>query len=139
METITRGQLAKKCDVNIEALRYYEKRKLIDPPKRSETGYRLYTEDDITRIRFIKNAQKLGFSLNEILELLKLRIYKNKSCEEAKKKSQAKLEDVESKIKTLKIIKKSLKELIQQCEESVPTNHCPILSKFESQNNLGTK
>jgi MerR family transcriptional regulator, Zn(II)-responsive regulator of zntA len=134
METMTRGELAKKCGVNIEALRYYEKRKLIDPPKRSETGYRLYTEDDVTRIRFIKNAQKLGFSLNEILELLKLRIYKNKSCEEARKKSQAKLEDVDNKIKTLKIIKRSLKELIKQCEEAIPTNHCPILSEFETQN-----
>lgn len=139
METMTRSELAKKCDVNIEALRYYEKRKLIDLPKRSESGYRLYTEDDVTRIRFIKNAQKLGFSLNEILELLKLRIYKNKSCEEARKKSQAKLEDVENKIKALMIIQKSLKDLIKKCEKSVPTNHCPILSEFEFQNNLGTK
>ncbi len=136
METMTRGELAKKCDVNVEALRYYEKRKLIDPPKRSEAGYRLYTEEDITRIRFIKNAQTLGFSLNEILELLKLRIYKNKSCEGAMKKAQAKLEDVEIKIKTLRIIKKSLKELIKQCEEAIPTNDCPILSKFESQNSF---
>jgi len=71
METLTRGKLAKRSGVNIETLRYYEKRKLIDPPRRSEAGYRLYTPADILRIRFIKNAQKLGFTLKEIRELLK--------------------------------------------------------------------
>ncbi len=52
MDTLTRSELAKKCDVNVEALRYYEKRKLIDPPNRSETEYRFYTEDDAVKIRF---------------------------------------------------------------------------------------
>ncbi len=79
METLTRGKLAKRSGVNIETLRYYEKRNLIDPPRRSEAGYRLYTPADILRIRFIKNAQKLGFTLKEIRELLKLRIKVNTS------------------------------------------------------------
>ena len=73
---MTRSKLAKECGVNIESLRYYEKRRLIDPPKRSEVGYRLYSKEDAARIRFIQNAKKLGFTLNEILELLKLRVKK---------------------------------------------------------------
>jgi len=136
MENMTRGEFAKKCGVNIEALRYYEKRRLMDPPRRSASGYRMYSENDITKVCFIKNAQKLGFSLNEILDLLKLRIYKEKSCDKAMGKAQEKLEDIENKIKTLNTIKKALKELIVQCQESAPTTGCPILSKFESQNNL---
>jgi len=81
MVTMTRSKLAKECGVNIESLRYYEKRSLIDPPKRSEVGYRLYSKEDAARIRFIQNAKKLGFTLNEILQLLKLRVKKNESCE----------------------------------------------------------
>ncbi len=59
METMTRGKLAKECGVNIESFRYYEKRRLIDPPKRSEVGYRLYSREDAAGIRFIQNAKKL--------------------------------------------------------------------------------
>ena len=132
MKTMTRGELAKECGVNIEALRYYEKRKLIDPPKRSEVGYRLYSKVDAARIHFIRNAQKLGFTLNEIMELLKLRVNKNESCELVLGKAQKKLNEVAQKIKGLKSMKKVLKQLIHQCKESMPTSDCPILGSFES-------
>ena len=132
MKTMTRGELAKECGVNIEALRYYEKRRLIDPPMRSEIGYRLYSKEDAARIRFIRNAQKLGFTLNEILELLKLRVNKNESCESVLKKTKKKLNEVEQKIRGLKSMKKVLKQLIHQCKESMPTSDCPILGSFES-------
>ena len=132
MKTMTRGELAKECGVNIEALRYYEKRRLIDPPKRSEVGYRLYSKEDAARLRFIRNAQKLGFTLNEILELLKLRIKKNERCEPVREKAQKKLNDVEQKIKGLKSMKKVLKQMIHRCEESTLTSDCPILGSFES-------
>ncbi|MFQ5451637.1 MAG: MerR family transcriptional regulator [Nitrospinaceae bacterium] len=132
MRNFTRGDLAEKCGVNIEALRYYEKRGLIDPPPRSAAGYRLYSMEDAVKIRFIKNAQKLGFTLNEIMELLQLRIHKNESCESVMDKAQNKLEEVESKIQGLKSLKKVLKQMIRQCEESTPTSDCPILSSFES-------
>ncbi|TDJ50494.1 MAG: MerR family transcriptional regulator [Nitrospina sp.] len=136
MENMTRSELARKCGVHIETLRYYETKKLMDSPKRSESGYRLYTLADAVKIRFIKNAQKLGFTLNDISDLLQLRIYKEKSCDKAMVKAQEKLEDIENKIKTLNIIKMALKELIKQCEESTPTTGCPILSKFETKNIL---
>ena len=132
MEGLTRSQLAKKCQVNIETLRYYEKRKLLAPPPRSVSGYRLYSEEDAAKIRFIKNAQKLGFTLKEIGDLLKLRVRKNSSCESVLNKAQKKLNEVEKKIKDLKSMQSVLDQLIGQCEKSLPTNDCPILSSFES-------
>lgn len=129
---MTRSELAKKCGVNIEALRYYEGRGLIDPPPRSDVGYRQYSEEDAAKIRFILNAKKLGFTLNEIMELLKLRVHKNESCDSVLKKAQMKLNEVEKKIQGLKSMKKVLKQMIKKCEEATPTNDCPILSSFES-------
>lgn len=132
METLTRGKLAKRSGVNIETLRYYEKRNLIDPPRRSEAGYRLYTPADILRIRFIKNAQKLGFTLKEIRELLKLRIKINTSCDSVLKKAEHKRAEIMVKIKDLNLMKRALDQLIHKCEESIPTEDCPILESIES-------
>ncbi len=132
MVTMTRSKLAKECGVNIESLRYYEKRRLIDPPKRSEVGYRLYSKEDAARIRFIQNAKKLGFTLNEILQLLKLRVKKNESCESVLAKTQTKLDEVDQKIKGLNSMKKVLKQMIHQCQEATLTGDCPILCSFES-------
>jgi len=115
MVTMTRSKLAKECGVNIESLRYYEKRRL-----------------DAARIRFIQNAKKLGFTLNEILELLKLRVKKNESCESVLAKTQTKLDEVDQKIKGLKSMKKVLKQMIHQCQEATLTGDCPILCSFES-------
>ena len=132
METLTRGELAKRSRVNIETLSYYEKRNLIDPPRRSEAGYRLYTPADILRIRFIKNAQKLGFTLKEIRELLKLRIKINSSCDSVLKKAEHKRAEIMVKIKDLQSMKRTLDQLIHKCEQSIPTEDCPILESFES-------
>ena len=132
METLTRGELAKRSRVNIETLRYYEKRNLIDPPRRSEAGYRLYTPADILRIRFIKNAQKLGFTLKEIRELLKLRIKINSSCDSVLKKAEHKRAEIMVKIKDLQSMTRTLDQLIHKCEQSIPTEDCPILESFES-------
>ncbi len=132
MDTLTRGELAKRSGVNIETLRYYERRKLIDPPPRSEAGYRLYTPADILRIRFIKNAQKLGFTLKEIRELLKLRIKVNTSCDSVLKKAEHKRTEIMVKIKDLQSMKRALDQLIHKCEQSIPTEDCPILESIES-------
>ncbi len=132
MKTVTLGGLAKECGVNIEALRYYEKRRQVDLPMRSEIGYRLHSDEDAARIRFIRSVQKLGFTLNGILELLKLRIKKNEHCEPVLEKAQRKLNGVEQKIKGLKSMKKVLIQMNHRCEESTLTSDCPILSSFES-------
>ena len=132
MDTLTRGRLAKRCGVNIEAVRYYEKQGLIGPPDRTPAGYRLYSPDDALKIRFIKNAQKLGFTLKEIGELLNLRVRNPRSCDPVRKKAQKKLDEVERKVRDLNSMKRVLKQLIGKCRESEPTGNCPILSSFES-------
>ncbi|HIB43072.1 MAG TPA: MerR family transcriptional regulator [Nitrospina sp.] len=131
---LKRGELAKKCGIHIATLRYYEKCRLLNPPPRSKAGYRLYSEKDITKIHFIKNAQKLGFSLKEISELIKLRVREGKTCDPVLKKTQNKLGAVEQKIKNLKSMRKVLKELINKCNKDAPTSECPILDSFDSEN-----
>lgn len=130
-----RGEMAKKCGVNIATLRYYEQRKLITPPSRSDHGYRFYSESDVVRVKFIKNAQKLGFSLGEIAELLKLRVRPGSTCSPVFQKAKNKLEEVERKIKGLNSIKKVLKKLMGQCDRNAPSTECPILESFESNGN----
>ena len=132
MDPMTRSEMAKRSGVNIETLRYYEKRKLIDPPPRSNTGYRLYSADDLLKIRFIKNAKGLGFTLKEIAELMKLRVRQNSGCESVLAKAKLKKSEVTDKIKDLQSMKKVLDQLIRKCERSVPTEDCPILESFES-------
>lgn len=131
MDGLTRSELAKKCGVNIESLRYYEKRQLIDP-SRSQSGYRMYSEEDAAKIRFIKSARNLGFTLKEIGDLMKLRVDKKRSCDSVLVKARKKREEVENKIKDLRSMRKALNQLIGQCEKSLPTNDCPILSSFET-------
>ncbi len=132
MEGLTRSEVAKQCGVNIESLRYYEKRRLIDPPPRTPAGYRMYSREDAVKIGFIKNARNLGFTLNEINDLMKLRVDRKKSCDSVLVKARNKRKEVDQKIRDLKSMRKTLDQLIGKCEKSVLTNDCPILSSFES-------
>lgn len=132
MANLRRGELAKQCGVNGETLRYYEKRKLLAPPARSSSGYRLYSQDDVARIRFIKNAQRVGFTLSDIEELLKLRVEKNRPCKSVLTKAQVKLREVDRKIAGLKAMRSVLTRLIDRCERAAPTSQCPIIESFES-------
>jgi len=127
MNNLTMGQLAKKTKVNIETIRYYERRGLIPEPPRLESGYRQYTEDFVDRIKFIKRAQELGFSLKEILDLLSLRVDPDTTCGDVKKRAEIKLADVEDKIEALKRIKNALSKLVASCSGRGPTSECPIL------------
>ncbi|MFQ5443100.1 MAG: heavy metal-responsive transcriptional regulator [Nitrospinales bacterium] len=131
MKTLTRSELAKKCGVNIETLRFYEKRGLIDPA-RSGAGYRLYSREDEIKIVFIKNARNLGFTLPEIEDLLNLNVKKKRTCKPVLIKTREKLGEVEEKIKGLNSMRKALTQLIGKCENSIPTNACPILDSFDS-------
>ncbi len=133
---LTRGDLAKKCGIHIATIRYYEKYGLLNPPTRSQAGYRLYSEKDTAKIHFIKKAQKLGFSLKEISELMKLRIREGKTCDPVLRKAQDKLGEVEQKIENLKSMRKVLKELIAKCNKDAPTSECPILESFYSERRL---
>ncbi|MCB0749667.1 MAG: heavy metal-responsive transcriptional regulator, partial [Ignavibacteriae bacterium] len=109
------GEIAKKVEVNVETLRYYEKIKLMPKPKRIESGYRVYDDSDLQRLLFIKRGKELGFTLKEIKELLELKIESTATCGDVKHLAEHKLTDIEERITDLKNIKKVLLKLINQC------------------------
>lgn len=127
LRDFTIGQLARIAQVNVETIRYYERRGLIPEPPRSESGYRQYTQDVAMRIQFIKRAKELGFSLNEISELLSLQTGPDTNCGDIKARAEAKLVDIEAKIRDLERMKEVLSELVAVCVGSGPTSECPIL------------
>lgn len=128
---VTIGRLAKQAGVNIDTVRYYERRGLLTPDGFLESGYRLYDPEAVRKLRFIRNAQELGFTLNEISGLLKLRVGKGVRCSSVKKKAQSKLESVDEKIARLQAIRGVLKDLIGVCHSGKATEHCPILRTME--------
>ncbi len=132
METVTIGQLARKAQVHVETVRYYERRGLLPQPLRRWSGYRQYSQDDVIRLRFIKRAQRLGFSLKEIAELLSLRVDPDTSCHDVKQRAEAKLADIEAKILALEQMKKALKKLAASCRGRTATSVCPILEALET-------
>jgi MerR family mercuric resistance operon transcriptional regulator len=133
MENLTIGQLAKKARVNVETVRYYERRGLIPEPPRREAGYRQYSQDAIARIQFIKRAKELGFSLKEISELLSLRVDPDATGGDVKRQTEAKIADVEEKIRSLQRMKKALAKLAASCNGRGPTSECPILEALDTE------
>lgn len=132
-QQLTRGEIAKRGGVNIETIRYYERRGLLPKPQRSASGYRLFSVDDARRVRFIKRAQELGFSLDEIGELLALRLSAKGTREGVRKIAEAKILDIKEKIKTLRAMEKSLEHLTTACCGSGAVSECPILESFEEE------
>lgn len=122
---LTIGRLAKKSDVNVETIRYYQRIGLIEEPAKPAQGYRLYPAGTVDRVRFIKRAQVLGFSLNEITPLLGLS--DGKHCADTEALARKKLTTVEQKIADLAAIKKTLADLIAHCSEGSRGYGCPII------------
>ena len=131
MEIFTIGQLAKKANVNSETIRFYERKGLLPEPPRNKSGHRQYSVKDLRRTEFIKRTQSLGFSLQEISDLLSLRVESGKTCADVKQRVKAKLIDVEEKIKTLKRMREVLQRLEADCPGKGSLNDCPILETLE--------
>lgn len=129
----TIGQLAKTIGVNVQTLRYYERLKLLTPSARKSSGYRLYGPSEVARLRFIKNAQALGFTLHEITELLNLRVSSAVRCGDVQQRAQAKLKQVEAKVRDLRSLARALRGLIQNCQAGQPTDRCPILKSMDEE------
>ena len=127
MEKMTTSQLAKESSVNLETIRYYERRGLIPKPPRNASGYRQYSQEDIARTKFIKRAQALGFSLKEISEILSLRMEPGTTCGDIKARVEAKIDEVEQKIADLRQMRKALLKLVSKCTGKGPVGQCPIL------------
>jgi Hg(II)-responsive transcriptional regulator len=132
MKNLTVGKLAKEVGINLETIRYYENINLMPKPKRTDSGYRIYSEKDLNRLKFIKKSQLLGFTLKEIKELLFLRIDDETTCNDLQKIAENKIEEVDFKINELKKIKNALKTLASQCVGNGPKSECPILENLES-------
>lgn len=133
---ITIGQLAKNVGVNIQTVRYYERLKLLAPTARMPSGYRLYGTAEVQRLRFIKNAQALGFTLQEIMDLLNLRVSSAARCGDVQQKAAAKLAAVEAKVLDLQALARALRSLIRTCRAGHPTNRCPILKSLEKKGRM---
>jgi len=132
------GELASKLSVSTDTLRYYEKHNLLVPCSRSESGYRLYNDNNLRSLQFIISAKKCGFTLKDIQELLSIQVDKDShSCHDVKSFTEHKLQLVEEKISELMVIESSLKKLVQACcggEESA--THCSILSTLEDNDGI---
>lgn len=129
----TVGEIARQAGVNLETVRYYERRKLLPPPPRTYSGYRLYDQQSLKRIRFIRRAKALGFTLTEIRELLGLQIRQAGPDAKLRRKAQEKLADVEAKIQSLSHIRDVLADLVRRCGSQTTSRcKCPILENLES-------
>ncbi|MBA2702552.1 MAG: MerR family DNA-binding protein [Blastocatellia bacterium] len=127
---ISTSELAKRGGVNLETIRYYERTGLLAKPPRSAAGYRQFSPESVRRVRFIKRAQELGFSLKEIKELLALRIAPGSTRADVRKRAEAKIADIEGKIEHLRAMKKTLVRLSETCCGSGPASDCPILESL---------
>jgi MerR family mercuric resistance operon transcriptional regulator/MerR family gold-responsive transcriptional activator of gol and ges genes len=130
-KTLTIGQLAKAASVNVQTVRFYERQGILKPLARKESGYRIYNEDSLKRLVFVRQAKALGFSLREINNLLGLRARSAEHCNKVRAKAADKLKEVRQKIKYLKLLEQTLKTLISKCESRIVSNSCPIIEKME--------
>ncbi len=132
MNGLTVSSVAKQAKVNIETLRYYERRKVLPKPSRTESNYRLYSEDTVQKLRLIKRAQDLGFSLEEIKVLLSLKASPRDRCDRVYRQAKDKVNDIDGKIKTLQRMRKALSKLMSECTSRETVTECPILDALDA-------
>ncbi len=135
MAGLTIGQVAKATGLGVETVRFYERQGLFDPPPRRPSGYRQFPEEVVHRLRFIRRAKELGFSLREIRELLDLRLDPDATCADIKGRAQGKIDAINEKVKTLRRMKRSLGKLLSACDgkATLPADECPILASLDRQ------
>ena len=126
------GQVAQTTGLSVEAIRYYERLGLIGEVARTPSGYRQFEPDVVRRLRFVQRAQALGFSLEEIRELLELRLSSTASAAEVREKADAKLCEIEAKLSDLRRMRRALQELTACCCGNGSTSDCPILDALEA-------
>ncbi len=124
------GEAAAQAGVNIQTLRYYERRGLLPEPERGSSGYRTYDPDTVRLVRFIKRAQELGFTLREIEDLIELRQSPRRGAD-VRAVAAAKVEDIERRIRQLKAIRKALGGLVAACDCEGGSLTCPIIEALD--------
>ncbi len=123
----TIGAVARRAGVGIDTIRYYERERLLPPAPRRASGYRDYGPDVVERLRFIRRAKDLGFTLEEIRELLALSTDRERGVKTVKQRAETRLGEVEQRIRELQRVKRGLKQLIDACPGHGEIEHCPIL------------
>ena len=126
---LTIGRVAKLTGVNVETIRYYQRRRLLAEPDKPHMGYRRYPADSVKHIRFIKRAQALGFTLEEIAELLRLE--EARACAETRALAAHKMRLIDRKLTGLAAMRKALAGLVQQCDMKQSSKGCPIIEVLE--------
>lgn len=124
------GKLAKQAGVTIETIRYYQRKGLLIEPRKPVTGYRQYPRDAIARIRFIKRAQRTGFTLKEISDLLLL---DSGHCQDVRKMAELKLRQIDKQIEDLSALRLVLDGLVKGCQKDPSTEHCSLIESLSSQ------
>ncbi|VAW95117.1 hypothetical protein MNBD_GAMMA23-459 [hydrothermal vent metagenome] len=126
---LTIGQLARQAGVNIETIRYYQRLGIINEPKKPEAGYRIYPQESVERILFIRRAKQLGFSLKEIAELLELG---DGHCDDVRQRAEDKQTQIAKQIQDLQNLQQTLGELIKSCQQKKNNTPCPIVEALSS-------
>ena len=132
MAALTIGALAERAGVGVETVRFYERRGLVRRPARPSAGYRSYPEEAVARIRFVRNAQALGFTLEEIREMLALRVTAGTSCAAVRSRAAAKAADVQRRLADLEAIRAALEKLVRACPGRGELSACTILEALDS-------
>ncbi|MGH7546783.1 MAG: MerR family DNA-binding protein [Gemmatimonadales bacterium] len=125
------GAVALQAGVNVQPLRYYEQRGLLGKPERTPSGYREYPPQAVQVVRFIKRAQDLGFTLNEIADLMRLRQTRGRDRRRVRALAAAKLADIKGKIRHLQSMRRALATLVESCECAGAELECPILEALD--------
>ena len=138
-DTLRTSEVAAQAGVNVQTLRYYERRGILEAPRRGSSGYRDYPRETVRIVRFIKRAQELGFTLMEIEELLRLRQDQTATCAEVRKAASSKIENIDQKIKSLQSMSRALHLLVKSCRSNGTTRECPILESIEQKDRKGRR
>lgn len=125
------GQAAAQAAVNVQTLRYYERRGLVPAPDRRASGYREYGPAAVDRVRFIKHAQSLGFTLDEIADLLALRVSAETACAQVEAQAARAVARIDEKVDQLTRMRAVLTQLAAACQRQDLTGDCPILHALE--------
>jgi DNA-binding transcriptional MerR regulator len=133
MATMKIGELAKRSHIGIETIRYYEREGLLLAPQRRPSGYRQYDESTVERLEYIRRAKGLGFTLAEIRELLELSFVASAGCDHIRQRAEAKVADIDEKVRSLQLMKRSLGKIVQQCRTKNSTDDCPLVHKSKKQ------
>jgi DNA-binding transcriptional MerR regulator len=144
-KTMRIGQIARETGLSVDALRFYERNKLLDAPGRSQGGFRQYSSDDLAAVHFIRSLQTLGFSLKEIREFLSLQTNDLRACSAVRKMLGEKLKDIHAKGAALAKLEDELKVALSKCNSELrraqgkKNGHCPVLTVLEKSKRKGAE